>query len=57
MEIITTLQTKIAPQEFTPPAVYDGRKNLFASRELPFGESGMKEVRAVSGTHAMLSER
>jgi hypothetical protein len=44
MEIITTLQTKIAPQVFTPRAVYDGRKNLFAAKELPFGESGMKEV-------------
>lgn len=45
MEIITTLQTRIAPQVFTPRAVYDGRKNLFAARELPFGDSSMMEVR------------
>ncbi|KAG7099080.1 hypothetical protein E1B28_000955 [Marasmius oreades] len=35
MEIITALQTRTAPDIFTPPAVYDGRKNIFAARELP----------------------
>lgn len=45
MEIIDRLQTKIAPQVFTPRAVYDGRKNLFAARELPFGEARSQEVR------------
>ncbi|KAH8830505.1 argonaute-like protein [Flagelloscypha sp. PMI_526] len=35
MEIIETLQTSIAPQTFTPRAVYDGRKNVFAPRQLP----------------------
>jgi len=55
MEIITTLQTKIAPQVFTPRAVYDGRKNLFAAKELPFGESGMKEVDVLQiGCHACM---
>jgi eukaryotic translation initiation factor 2C len=36
MDLISRLQTVIAPQVFTPRAVYDGRKNLFAVRELPF---------------------
>lgn len=45
MQIIDRLQTKFAPQVFTPRAVYDGRKNLFAARELPFGESRTQEVR------------
>ncbi|KAF9270096.1 argonaute-like protein [Marasmius fiardii PR-910] len=35
MEVITALQTRAAPNIFTPPAVYDGRKNMFAARELP----------------------
>ncbi|KAL0065940.1 hypothetical protein AAF712_007067 [Marasmius tenuissimus] len=35
MDIITALQTRAAPDVFTPPAVYDGRKNMFAARELP----------------------
>ncbi|KAI0719595.1 argonaute-like protein [Cerioporus squamosus] len=43
MEIIKRLQTEVAPQVFTPRAVYDGRKNLFAARELPFGPSGTQE--------------
>jgi eukaryotic translation initiation factor 2C len=43
MEIITHLQTMIAPGIFTPPVVYDGRKNIFAPRELPFAD-GVQEV-------------
>ncbi|KAI0677581.1 argonaute-like protein [Trametes maxima] len=39
MEIIERLQEVTAPQVFTPRAVYDGRKNMFAARELPFGLS------------------
>jgi eukaryotic translation initiation factor 2C len=34
MDIITVLQKNVAPGVFTPPAVYDGRKNLFAIREI-----------------------
>ncbi|EEB97877.1 hypothetical protein MPER_02712, partial [Moniliophthora perniciosa FA553] len=34
MEIIKAMQTTHA-DVFTPPAVYDGRKNMFAARELP----------------------
>lgn len=44
MDLIKQLQTVVAPQIFTPRGVYDGRKNMFAARELPFGESGTKEV-------------
>ncbi|KAI9001051.1 argonaute-like protein [Trametes punicea] len=43
MEIVERLQTVIAPQVFTPRAVYDGRKNMFAARELPFGPAGAQE--------------
>lgn len=44
MDIIRTLQIQTAPTIFTPRAVYDGRKNMFAARELPFGDSGQQEV-------------
>ncbi|KAI9063285.1 argonaute-like protein [Trametes sanguinea] len=43
MEIVARLQTVTAPQIFTPRAVYDGRKNMFAARELPFGPSQAHE--------------
>ncbi|KAL6309673.1 argonaute-like protein [Sparassis latifolia] len=43
MELIAKLQNVVAPEIFTPRAVYDGRKNLFAVRQLPFGESGARE--------------
>ncbi|KIJ56900.1 hypothetical protein M422DRAFT_23034 [Sphaerobolus stellatus SS14] len=35
LDIIKELQESI-PQVFTPKAVYDGRKNMFASKPLPF---------------------
>lgn len=38
MRLINHLQTAAEPAMFTPRAVYDGRKNLFAIRELPFPE-------------------
>ncbi|KAF8259431.1 argonaute-like protein [Lactarius quietus] len=41
-EIIQALQTQIEP--FARPGVYDGRKNLFTANELPFFESGGREV-------------
>lgn len=44
MDLIKELQTAVAPEIFTPRAVYDGRKNLFAVRTLPFGDSDSKEV-------------
>ncbi|KAG2013567.1 argonaute family member [Coprinopsis cinerea AmutBmut pab1-1] len=37
LKLITHLQTTIAPDVFTPRGVYDGRKNFFSSKELPFG--------------------
>ncbi|KAF8992551.1 argonaute-like protein [Cyathus striatus] len=43
MALITALQTRTAPNVFTPKAVYDGRKNLFAIRELPFDGADSKE--------------
>ncbi|KAF9464484.1 argonaute-like protein [Collybia nuda] len=42
MDLVKQMQTVVAPQIFSPRAVYDGRKNMFAARELPF-ESGTKE--------------
>jgi hypothetical protein len=48
MDLIKQLQVSVAPQIFTPRAVYDGRKNLFAMRELPLGSSGSKEVMCLS---------
>ncbi|RDB22690.1 Protein argonaute-2 [Hypsizygus marmoreus] len=43
MDLIKELQSSVAPQIFTPPVVYDGRKNIFAARELPFGDAITKE--------------
>ncbi|KAJ7157556.1 argonaute-like protein [Mycena crocata] len=36
MDLIRRLQFYVAPQIFTPRCVYDGRKNLFSIRRLPF---------------------
>ncbi|EGO01882.1 hypothetical protein SERLA73DRAFT_49361 [Serpula lacrymans var. lacrymans S7.3] len=44
MELIKHLQTIDAPNVFTPPAVYDGRKNMFASRRLALGATDSQEV-------------
>ena len=38
VQIIRRLQEVDAPQIFTPRAAYDGRKNLFSVRRLPFTE-------------------
>ncbi|KIK66591.1 hypothetical protein GYMLUDRAFT_69767 [Collybiopsis luxurians FD-317 M1] len=43
MEIIRALQERVAPTIFTPPGVYDGRKNFFSSHKLNLGPDGMKE--------------
>ena len=53
MDLIKQLQTVVAPQIFTPRGVYDGRKNIFAAREFPFGETRTKEASIIlsSGTH------
>lgn len=46
MEIITHLQMHVAPEIFTPRAVYDGRKNLFAAATLRFpnGENSFEVI-------------
>ncbi|KAI0921048.1 hypothetical protein AcV5_001233 [Taiwanofungus camphoratus] len=43
MQLIKQLQEHVAPNIFTPKAVYDGRKNMFSARELPFGPTGSQE--------------
>ena len=43
-EIIDRLQTLVEPELFSRPGVYDGRKNMFFSFELPFGDAGAREV-------------
>lgn len=48
MELVSHMMRVEAVDIFTPQAVYDGRKNLFAPRELPFGPSGSQEVRIFS---------
>jgi eukaryotic translation initiation factor 2C len=40
IDIIKSLQQTVAPAVFTPRAVYDGRKNMFAPRRLPFSGGG-----------------
>ncbi|KAJ8580661.1 argonaute-like protein [Rhizopogon salebrosus TDB-379] len=44
MDLIHHLQTIDAVDVFTPRAVYDGRKNLFAARELPFGPQNSQQA-------------
>jgi len=45
MDLISALQTRVAPHIFTPRAVYDGRKNMFAAKELQFtGGARSQEV-------------
>ena len=44
MDLITRLQTQVEPAMFTPRAVYDGRKNMFTVKELPFGPTNSREV-------------
>jgi eukaryotic translation initiation factor 2C len=44
MELIKKLQMEVAADIFTPPAVFDGRKNMFAARELPLGSTYAKKV-------------
>lgn len=52
MELIARLQNDIAPDVFTPRAVYDGRKNMFAPRALPLGPTGSREVRYATVTYS-----
>ncbi|KAJ4494682.1 argonaute-like protein [Lentinula edodes] len=43
MDLIRALQTRIAPDVFTPLGVYDGRKNFFSARKLPLGPDDLRE--------------
>ncbi|KAE9402870.1 argonaute-like protein [Gymnopus androsaceus JB14] len=43
MELIRALQERIAPDVFTPPGVYDGRKNFFTARKLSLGPDNTRE--------------
>ena len=59
MEIIKRLQEDVAPEIFTPPAVYDGRKNMFAPRLLPFedGKPNQDVCNIVSSSYSFLNSR
>lgn len=50
-ELIKQLQSAVAPQIFTPRAVYDGRKNMFATRRLPLAGSDSQEVGRIFSFH------
>jgi len=43
-EIINCLQTHVEPELFARPGVYDGGKNMFMTFELPFCDTGAREV-------------
>ncbi|KAF9065094.1 hypothetical protein BDP27DRAFT_1332495 [Rhodocollybia butyracea] len=43
MDIIKACQERCAPDVFTPPGSYDGRKNFFAARRLPLGPEDTRE--------------
>lgn len=43
MLLIKQLQAEVARNVFTPPVPYDGRKNMYASRELPLGPNGSSQ--------------
>ncbi|KAL9712927.1 hypothetical protein Ac2012v2_004167 [Leucoagaricus gongylophorus] len=47
MKIIQELQTYTAPEVFSPPAAYDGGKNLFSTIKLPLGENDTKEFHVI----------
>lgn len=50
MDLIRHLQENVAPDIFTPPAAYDGRKNMFAPRLLPF-ENGATSQEVLIFSH------
>ncbi|KAH9914769.1 argonaute-like protein [Epithele typhae] len=56
MEIIRRLQTVVAPQVFTPRAVYDGRANMYCTRELPFGPSGSHKASSLRSAQPAATE-
>ncbi len=44
MKIFDVLQTRVAPNIFTPLAVYDGRKNAFSLTKLSLGPTDSAKV-------------
>lgn len=48
MDLIKHMQQHVAPDIFDPPAVYDGRKNMFAPRLLPFAHGALSQEFDVS---------
>jgi eukaryotic translation initiation factor 2C len=44
IKVIQHLQTQVAPEIFDPVAAYDGRKNMFAARDLPLGPTDSGSV-------------
>jgi eukaryotic translation initiation factor 2C len=49
VELVKRLQFNIAPGIFTPRAVYDGRKNLYASHELRFANKASSQEVSIGG--------
>lgn len=47
MLLIQELQTFTAPKVFSPPATYDGRKNIFSITKFDFGEEDMGEFHVI----------
>jgi eukaryotic translation initiation factor 2C len=45
IEIIDRLQNHVAPHVFQPPAIYDGRANLFSSHRLALSNGNSGHVR------------
>ena len=45
IEIIDRLQNHVAPHVFQPPAIYDGRANLFSSHRLALSNGNSGNVR------------
>ena len=56
-EIINRLQTHVEPELFARPGAYDGRKNIFMAFELPFGDTGAREVGPLSPRSSSLLTR
>ena len=44
MVLFDRMQNVVAPEVFTPPAVYDGRSNAFATHKLKLGSRDSASV-------------
>ena len=54
MELFKSLQETVAPNIFTAPAPYDGRKNFFTMYRLQLGPTDSREVCVLTCTHDIL---